>query len=53
MQDEFGVSFIQTKERVRNMDVPYAEEKDALRQALLEIYVSIVLKTPNNDFETR
>jgi hypothetical protein len=34
------------------MDVRYVEEKDALRQALLEIYVSVVLKTPYNDFET-
>jgi hypothetical protein len=34
------------------MDVRYVEETDALRQALLEIYVSIVLKTPYNDFDT-
>jgi hypothetical protein len=30
----------------------YGEEADALRQALLEIYVSIILKTPYNDFDT-
>lgn len=51
-QDEFGSAFVLAKERVRNMDVRYVEEKDALRQALLEIYVSVVLKTPYNDFET-
>jgi len=34
------------------MDVRYVEETDPLRQALLEIYVSIVLKTPYNDFDT-
>jgi predicted GIY-YIG superfamily endonuclease len=51
-QNEFGSAFILAKERVRNMDVRYVEEKDALRQALLEIYVSVVLKTPYNDFET-
>jgi hypothetical protein len=51
-QDEFGSAFVLAKERVRSMDVRYVEEKDALRQALLEIYVSIVLKTPYNDFET-
>ena len=51
-QNEFGSAFTLAKERVRNMDVRYVEEKDALRQALLEIYVSVVLKTPYNDFET-
>ena len=33
-QDEFGSAFVLAKERVRNMDVRYVEEKDALRQAL-------------------
>lgn len=51
-QDEFGSAFTLAKERVRNMDVRYVEEDDSLRQALLEIYVSIVLKTPYNDFDT-
>ena len=51
-QDEFGAAFKQAKERVRRMDVRYVEETDPLRQALLEIYVSIVLKTPYNDFDT-
>jgi hypothetical protein len=51
-QEEFGAAFAQAKERVRRMDVRYVEETDALRQALLEIYVSIVLKTPYNDFDT-
>jgi len=51
-QEEFGSAFTLAKERVRNMDVRSVEEKDALRQALLEIYVSVVLKTPYNDFET-
>jgi hypothetical protein len=30
----------------------YVEETDPLRQALLEIYVSIVLATPYNDVNT-
>lgn len=51
-QDELGSAFTLAKERVRNMDVRYVEEKDSLRQALLEIYVSVVLKTPCNDFDT-
>jgi predicted GIY-YIG superfamily endonuclease len=51
-QDEFGSAFVLAKERVRKMDVRYVEEKNSLRQALLEIYVSIVLQTPYNDFDT-
>jgi hypothetical protein len=51
-QDDFGAAFLLAKERVRQMDVRYVEETDPLRQALLEIYVSIVLKTPYNDFNT-
>jgi predicted GIY-YIG superfamily endonuclease len=51
-QADFSASFVRAKERVRSMDVRYVEETDALRQALLEIYVSIVLKTPYNDFNT-
>lgn len=28
------------------------EERDQLRQALLEIYVAVALETPFNDFDT-
>ena len=34
------------------MQVRYVEETDPLRQALLEIYASIVLQTRYNDFNT-
>jgi hypothetical protein len=34
------------------MDVRYVEVTDALRQALLEIYVAIALQTSYNDFDT-
>ena len=34
------------------MDLRFVEERDQLRQTLLEIYVAAVLKTPFNDFET-
>jgi hypothetical protein len=47
----FGPSFLAAKARVSNMDVRYVEEGDPLRQALLEIYVAIALKTPHNSFE--
>lgn len=49
---EFSAAFKAAKDRVRKMDVRYVEETDPMRQALLEIYVSIVLQTPYNDFRT-
>ena len=38
------------KPRISEMDVGYVEETDLLRQALLEIYMHVVLRTPYNDF---
>jgi hypothetical protein len=49
---EFAPAFADAKRRVREMQVRYVEEIDPLRQALLEIYVAVVLKTPYNDFNT-
>jgi predicted GIY-YIG superfamily endonuclease len=48
----FAAAFTAAKTRVRAMQVRYVEETDPLRQALLEIYVSVVLATPYNDFNT-
>ncbi len=48
----FAMAFTEAKTRVRAMHVRYVEEADPLRQALLEIYASIVLQTPYNDFNT-
>jgi len=48
----FRKEFLRQKRRVRKMDVRYVEERNARRQALLEIYVAVVLKTPHNQFET-
>ncbi|MGB7912943.1 MAG: GIY-YIG nuclease family protein [Desulfobaccales bacterium] len=48
----FKEAFIAEKKRVRSMDVRFVEEADPLKQALLEIYVSVVLRTPHNDFDT-
>jgi predicted GIY-YIG superfamily endonuclease len=47
----FRPAFIAAKLRVSNMDVRFVEESDPLRQALLEMYVSIALPTPHNSFE--
>ncbi len=49
---EFAAAFSSAKERIRRMELRFVEEKDPLRQALLEIYVSFVLNTPYNDFDT-
>ncbi|WP_084607396.1 GIY-YIG nuclease family protein [Sulfuricella denitrificans] len=48
---DFSHVFLQQKERVRNMDVRYVFEPDPMRQALLEMYVSVSLGTPHNDFD--
>ena len=34
------------------MEYRYVEETDQIRQALLEIYCSVALDTPYNDFGT-
>ena len=49
---DFAQAFLSAKRRVRAMDLRYVEEADQLRQTLLEIYVSVVLRTPYNDFAT-
>lgn|SRR5262249_45534834 len=48
----FALAFTDAKTRIRSMEARYVEEVDPLRQALLEIYASIVLATPYNDFNT-
>jgi predicted GIY-YIG superfamily endonuclease len=49
----FAAAFDEAKGRIRKMDLRFVEEHDPLKQALLEIYVSVVLGTPYNDFNTR
>lgn len=49
---DFAEAFLSSKHRVRAMDLRYVEEANQPRQALLEIYASIVLRTPYNDFAT-
>ncbi|MBI5313630.1 MAG: hypothetical protein HZB28_11045 [Methylocystis sp.] len=53
LQDqEFMDAFRRAKERVRAMEFRAVAEPDQTRQALLEIYCAITLKTPHNDFGT-
>ena len=40
------------KERIRKMNIRWVHEPDPTKQALLEIYVAVVLGTPYNDFDT-
>ena len=49
---EFATAFQTAKDRIRGMEIRFVEESDSNRQALLEIYATLVLKTPYNDFET-
>ena len=48
----FARAFSEAKVRVSAMKLRFVEERDPLRQALLEMYVAIVLQTPYNDFDT-
>lgn len=48
---EFSPVFIAQKIRVKNMSVRYVSEPDPLKQSLLEMYVSVSLQTPHNDFD--
>jgi predicted GIY-YIG superfamily endonuclease len=52
LEGPFADAFTLCKTRVRNMDLRFIEEIDPLRQALLEIYVAVVLGTKYNDFDT-
>lgn len=49
---KFSAAFARAKERIRQMDLRFVGESEPTRQALLEIYVAVVLGTPYNDFDT-
>jgi len=49
---DFVAAFNAAKERIKRMEYRYVEENDQTRQALLEIYCSVVLATPYNSFKT-
>jgi hypothetical protein len=49
---EFAAAFVSAKARIREMDYRYVAESDQTCQALLEIYCSVALATPFNDFGT-
>ncbi|MCX5869260.1 MAG: GIY-YIG nuclease family protein [Deltaproteobacteria bacterium] len=47
----FEPIFIAQKERVKKMSVRFISEPDPVKQALLEMYISVSLTTPHNDFD--
>jgi hypothetical protein len=49
---EFREAFQRAKERIRLMHIRFVDEPDSNRQALLEIYATISLGAPYNDFDT-
>ena len=46
----FVEAFTSAKARICEMELRYVEEADPVRQALLEIYVAVVLEAKHNDF---
>jgi len=50
-QREFVAAFTNAKRLIRTLEYRYVEEADPNRQALLEIYCTIVLGAKHNDFE--
>ncbi len=49
---EFREAFDSARERIREMDIRYVEERDPVRQALLEIYVALASGAEHNSFDT-
>ena len=47
----FNAAFAQAKTRLRSLDIRFVEESEPVRQALLEIYAAVLLRTPYNDFD--
>lgn len=49
---DFRREYAAAKQRIREMSVRWVQESDPVKQALLEIYVVVVLQTPYNNFDT-
>ncbi len=49
--EPFVSAFPASKKRIREMELRFVIEPEALAQMLLEAYVAIALETPYNDFE--
>jgi hypothetical protein len=51
LRADFRREYDAAKQRIKQMDIRWVHEPDPTRQALLEIYVAVVLQTPYNDFD--
>jgi hypothetical protein len=51
-EPEFARAFSEAKAFLRTLDIRFVEETDQTRQALLEIYAAVCLRTPYNEFRT-
>ena len=49
---EFSNAFSKAKERIRRMELQFIEVDDPIQQAIFEVYLSVALQTPYNDFDT-
>ncbi len=49
---DFKEAFDCARARIKKMDFRYVEEPDPTKQALLEIYCAVALKTRYNNFKT-
>lgn len=50
--ETFVAAFRQATTRIKQMEFRFVNEDEPTRQCLLEIYVSVVTKSKNNDFNT-
>ncbi len=47
----FRDAFDDARERIRNMDVQFVEEKEPIRQTILEVFTAFQTKAEYNDFD--
>jgi hypothetical protein len=52
LNSDFLAAFTSAKKRIRAMEYRWVEETDPTCQCLLEVYASVALATPYNDFDT-
>lgn len=48
----FSTAYQNAKDRIERMEIRWVHEPDPIKQALLEMYVAVILDTPYNDFDT-
>jgi hypothetical protein len=48
---EFFAAFKAAKQQIGSMKIRYVAQTHSVRQALLEIYIAVALKTKHNDFD--